>query len=308
MAQRYGGKFSPTPGETPGQTGGQTPPPRHPFHGKAPSRAGGRANAMFFVPLALVPRAFASDPTGLALSLGAFGLLLLAAWLTREGLRAEDAWAARKIARRPAIPRKIFGSALTGAGLFLAGIGPEAGFVPPAIFAVLGTVLHSAAFGLDPLRDKGMEGVDTFQQDRVARVIDEAEKHLTTMTEAIRRAGDRGLEARVDRFQSTVREMFRTVEEDPRDLTAARKYLVVYLLGARDATVKFADLYSRTRDISARADYEALLADLESNFSARTRALLLDDRSDLDVEIEVLRERLQREGVHPNGDMRNLGE
>ena len=42
---------------------------------------------------------------------------------------------------------------------------------------------------------------------------------------------------------------------------------------------------------------DALLDDLEQNFSARTRKMLLDDRSDLTVEIDVLRERLQREGV-----------
>ncbi|MBK1637280.1 5-bromo-4-chloroindolyl phosphate hydrolysis family protein [Rhodovulum adriaticum] len=296
MARRFGGKYSPTP-QAPA---GDTPPPRHPFHGKAPSRAGGRANVAFFVPLVLLPRAFTSDPTGLALALSAFGALILAAWLTREGLRAEDAWHARKIARRPAIPRKIFGSVLTGLGLFLAGFSPDGSLLPPLIYAVLGAGLHSLSFGLDPLTDKGMEGVDTFQQDRVARVIDEAEKHLAAMQQAIRRAGDRALEARVDRFQGTVREMFRTVEEDPRDLTAARKYLVVYLLGARDATIKFADFYGRTRDGAARRDYQTLLDDLEANFSARTRALLLDDRADLDVEIEVLRERLQREGVRPD--------
>ena len=51
--------------------------------------------------------------------------------------------------------------------------------------------------------------------------------------------------------------------------------------------------------MQARADYEALLTDLEQNFAARTQKLLLDDRSDLTVEIEVLRERLDREGVHP---------
>ena len=41
----------------------------------------------------------------------------------------------------------------------------------------------------------------------------------------------------------------------------------------------------------------ALLDDLETNFAARTRKSLLDDRSDLTVEIDVLRERLSREGV-----------
>ena len=38
------------------------------------------------------------------------------------------------------------------------------------------------------------------------------------------------------------------------------------------------------------------LDDLETNFASRTKSLLTNNRSDLDVEIGVLRERLQREG------------
>ena len=91
--------------------------------------------------------------------------------------------------------------------------------------------------------------------------------------------------------------MIRTVEEDPRDLTGARKFLGVYLMGARDATVKFVDLYRRSNNKAARASYEDLLGDLEKNFAARTEKMLLDDRSDMDIEIKVLRDRLQREGV-----------
>ena len=112
-------------------------------------------------------------------------------------------------------------------------------------------------------------------------------------------AVDPAMERRVDVFAATARKMFRMVESDPRDLTAARKYLTLYLMGARDATVKFADIYARNRDAAARADYEALLSDLEANFAGQTKALLADDRTDLTIEIEVLRERLQREGVKP---------
>jgi hypothetical protein len=117
------------------------------------------------------------------------------------------------------------------------------------------------------------------------------------MSEAILRARDRGLERRVAEFSHVARGLFRRVEEDPRDLTAVRRYLGVYLLGARDATVKFADLYSRSRDPGARAQYEALLEDLGQNFASRTEKMLIDDRSDMEIEIKVLRDRLGREGV-----------
>ena len=292
MARRYGGKFSPGDRNPAG-----VPRTGHPAAPVRRSKVGLRVNLLFLAPAPLVLTAFFRDPVGLAFNLGAFGILMLAAWLTREGLFAEEAYEARTVARRPAFPRKIAGSVLTGAGLFVAGFGAGQGPVNSAIFAVLGAALHLMAFGPDPLKDKGIEGVDSFQTDRVARAVDEAERHLAAMREAISRTGDRVLVGRVDRFQATARAMFRQVEQDPRDLTAARRYLGVYLLGARDATVKFADLYSRTGDRKARGDYEALLDDLEKEFAARTEKLLLDDRTNLDIEIEVLRERLARDGI-----------
>ena len=290
MAQRFGGKYSPDAPEH----GPDTPSE---FRGKTRTRVGGRANVLFFVPLPLAIRAFTGDASQLALNLIAFGTLILAAWLTREGLKAHEAYDARKVAKRPAFPRKIAASLLTGAALFIAGFASSGLGNTPIIFAALGTVLHSLAFGLDPLKDKGVEGIDAFQQSRVARAVDEAEEHLKAMKDAILRAKDRQMESRVERFATTVRDLARTVEEDPRDLAAARKYLGVYLLGARDATAKFADIYARTRDAQAKADYEALLTDLEQNFAARNKTMLLADRSDLDIEIDVLRERLAREGV-----------
>lgn len=284
MARRFGGKFSP---------GASAGPPE-----ARPRRAAARVNFLFVVPFVFVISAFRQPPVGLALDLAAFGLLILAAWLTREGLAAEAAYDARRVARRPAIPRKLFASVATGLGLAVGGLDP-ATFSPvnPAIFAAIGTALHFFAFGPDPLRDKGIEGESAFQTDRVARAVDEAERHLAAMREAIRRAGDPALVHRVERFSDTARAMFRAVEEDPRDLTRARRFLGVYLLGARDATVQFADLYSRTGNAEARADYEALLDDLEGSFAARTEKMLLDDKAGLDVEIEVLRERLAREGI-----------
>jgi len=287
MAQRYGGKFSP----------GTASHPRNP-DGMRRSRVGARVNFLFIAPVPMLLVAFQMEPTGLFLKFVAFGIMMLAAWLTKEGLVAEDAYHARRVAKKPAIPRKVFGSVLTGIGLALAGLNPETfSLLNPALYFILGTVLHFIAFGPDPLQDKGTEGMNEYQTDRVARVVDEAERHLAAMKDAIRRAQVPALERRVSDFVETARGMFRVVEEDPRDLTSARKFLGVYLLGARDATVKFADLYARSQNDEARTDYEALLDDLESSFARKTEKLLLDDKSSLDVEIEVLRDRLEREGV-----------
>ncbi len=267
------------------------------FHGARVDPVGARSNLLFLPPVVLAFTSLTAGATGLAVGLLGAASLTLGAWLLRDGLRAEADYDARRVSRRPAMPRKIFAAALAGIGAALAAFKGDPGIVAPLIYGVAAGALHLGAFGIDPLKNKGMAGIDTFQQDRVARVVDEAERYLAEMSDAVKRAGDRQVESRVERFQIRARELLRTVEEDPRDLTAARKFLGVYLMGARDASVKFADVYSRTRDTQARTDYMMLLTDLEETFGAKTKKLLLDTNSDLNIEIEVLRDRLQREGV-----------
>lgn len=291
MAQRYGGKYSPDGSEE------QAPAERPAFRGAQVDPVGGKSNILFIPAVVLVFTSLNGGALKLSLGLAAAGALVLAAWLLREGLRAEAAFNARKVARRPAFPRKIAASLLTGIGVGLATFRNEPGLIAPVLFGAVAAALHCAAFGIDPLRSKGMQGQDGFQRDRVAKAVQEAEAHLSAMATHARRAGDRQVMARVERFALTARDLFRTVEEDPRDLSGARRYLGVYLQGASDATEKYADLYLRAGDQASKAAYLTLLDDLEANFSARTQKMLLDDRSDLTVEIDVLKERLQREGI-----------
>ena len=283
MAQRISGPYSPGGGK------GLAPP--------AAPKPGFATTLLFFAPLPLALRAIGPDPVAMAQKLGALALLLLAAWLTREGVIAHRTYIARPVARRPAIPRKLFGAVITGAGLMLAMLGPGYDVVQAAIYGLAGAALHLAAFGLDPLQDKGMEGDTGFQSERAARAVAEGEKHLAAMQAAILTAQDRRLTEVVAGFAEQARALFARVEADPRDLTAARRYLGVYLEGARDATQKFAPLYARTRDDRLRSDYLALLADLEANFAARATQMLANDQTDFDIETEVLRDRLRRESA-----------
>ncbi|WP_121064398.1 5-bromo-4-chloroindolyl phosphate hydrolysis family protein [Chachezhania antarctica] len=292
MAQRFGGKYSPQGDDDPAMHEASA----NPYAGARVDPVGFKANFLFLPALPLLLMSLGSA-VSLFLAIIAAASLTLGNWLLREGLRAEAAYNDRRVARRPAFPRKMAASLLTGAGVAIAAYRFEPGLAGPLLYGVIATILHSAAFGIDPLRDKGMEGADSFQKTRVATAVGEAEEYLKAMKTAIETTGDRALVSRVERFQSTARQLFRTVEDDPRDLATARKYLTVYLMGARDATIKFADVWRRNRSTDARASYLALLDDLEKNFAARNKTLLLDDRSDLNIEIDVLRERLQREGV-----------
>lgn len=309
MARQFGGKYSPSGKDRP--AGGKTPTgstaPAGPdggarFRGRRAHNVNVAARALFAAPILLLfagmAEVFSGNPLGAAIELGAFALLIIGAVMLNEGLKAEAAFDNRTIAKPPAVPRKALAALLAGLGVALAWATNGAGGLFAGIaFGGMATAAHLAAFGLDPMKRKGFDGTNSFDSERAARAIDAAEVTVAEILTAAREIGDRHLEGRVERMVSHARDMFRAIEEDPRDLTRARRFLGVYLTGARDATRKFAALYTRRQDAEARSDFVALLDDLEASFRHQREALLDDDKVALDIEIDVLRERLQREGI-----------
>ena len=293
MAQKFGGKFSPA--------GGSTAADENPFRGQPATRVSTAARLLYLFPLPLLLAGIGAigRPFEMLVELGAFAGLMLAAWLTNDGLRAEAEYNARTVAKPPAIPRKIFAATLSGVSVAAACyVGLTSGqIVGSAVTGLVAAAAHILAFGIDPMKKKGLVGQDDYATERVASAVDRAEAIVKDLLDAARRIGDRQLEGRVERLAGAARDVFRTVEADPRDLPRARKFMTVYLTGARDATIKFAELYSRRRDGDARTKFETLLTDLETSFREHREVLMLEDRTDLDVEIEVLQERLEREGV-----------
>lgn len=297
MARRFGARFS--PGSGAGRDEGAPVPA--PFRNRPAARVSIRARLMFLWPLPLLFAGLGAIGRGAAgemvAELGGYLGLTLSAWLLNEGLRAEAAFEARAVAKPPAIPRKLFAAVLTGASVFAVGLlSAGDGIVSAAAFGLVGALAQLAAFGLDPMKKKGIEG-DDFTTERVARAIDQAEALVRDTVAAAARLGDRRLEGRVDRLADQAREVLRAIEADPRDLARSRSFIHVYLRGLRDATVKLADLLARRPDPVAQAQYEALVGELEQSFATQRAGLLEGNRTDLEVEIEVLRDRLQQDGL-----------
>ncbi|MBB5516000.1 hypothetical protein FHS89_002020 [Rubricella aquisinus] len=297
VGKRFGGQHS-----TGGATGSAPGASRWDAR---PVRRGSKGAKLLYV--APIPLFFAGlgevmqgDPLGILAELGGFAALMAGAWFVNEGVKAEQAFEARSVAKPPRFPRKLFGGVVIGAGVgFAAAFGWGIGILSGAVLGGLALSTSVLAFELDPMRAKGLEAHSEFDRERVANAVDRAEGLLDELLEAANRIRDRALIGRVERLAAAARDVIRAVEDDPRDLPRARKFLGLYLTGARDATIKFADIWTRSRDAQARADYECLLDDLETSFRAHREKLMIEDRSDLDIEIDVLRHRLQQEGLMP---------
>lgn len=289
-AQRFGGAHSP---------GGKTKTPEAPTP-PAPKSGNFWSRAMFFAPAPLIFSIYGEilrgDPFGIAVELAAGAVLLLAAESLREGLKAEAAWHARASASRPAIPRKIIASLLTalGVGVLAAGpwgLGPLAG----ATYGILAGAVHAAAFGIDPLRAKGLAAARGGDAKRATEALAEAEALIADTLAAARRLGDQGLADRVRALCAAARPVLVQIEQDPRDLHRARRFLSITLTGARDATVKYARLGVEDPDL--RAAFVSLLTQLETSFAKQSARLTADDRAELEIEIEVLSDRLRQDGA-----------
>ena len=137
MAKRFGGTYSPGGDPRPADQRSEAPSVKRVVQ-KRLNPVGARVNLLFAMPFLWAFSAFFRDPAGLAQHLGVFALLMLSAWLTREGVIAQDAYDQRRVARRPAIPRKLFAAVTMGLGLGLAGWGSAWGLVTPIILGVLG--------------------------------------------------------------------------------------------------------------------------------------------------------------------------
>ena len=80
MAQRFGGKYSPQPRDRPASRARPVPAER-----KA-ARGSGAPTVLFLTAFLFLFPAFGDGPREMLLGLAAGGLLILSAWLTREGL------------------------------------------------------------------------------------------------------------------------------------------------------------------------------------------------------------------------------
>lgn len=261
-----------------------------------------RVLGLYIAPSALLLPGLAAllsaDIPGVARFIGAWALLIFAARLTGQGLTAEAAYDAREIAKPPAFPRKLVAAALFGLIVFgLTWVEVDAGLLAAVFYGALAGGAHVLCFGPDPMKAKGLDGVSGAAFEQAAAKIEQAERLVAETVEAAGRLRDDALEARIDTLAYAARDILREIQRDPRDLRRARRFLAVHLVGLREATVKFAEARAKGAAADLRAKYTLLLDDLEASFAKQRETLLMDDKVDLEVEIEVLRDRLRQEGA-----------
>ena len=228
-----------------------------------------------------------------------FITMLAGAWTVRKGLFYQAEAASRKWNRSTRLPWKVTGSILVAvstavASLFVVG--------QPLIIAI-GTGVGALAgcllcYGVDPQYSDpeavSRLGVTT---DEVVEALEEADAKISNIEIAARGIHELELKNRLNRITAKARDILDVVEEDPRDLRRARKFLKVYLEGTEKVTQGYVKMHPNTQDAKLDDNFRNVLKTIEDVFNEQHDKLLENDVLDLDIQIEVLQAQLKHEGV-----------
>ncbi|RUM75125.1 MAG: hypothetical protein DSZ11_02800, partial [Sulfurovum sp.] len=88
-------------------------------------------------------------------------------------------------------------------------------------------------------------------------------------------------------------EIINTIEEDPKDLRVARKFIIVYIDGIKKVTKSYTAMDEEEITDETKEKLSNLLIDVEERFDKEIQRLKKNNQFDLDVHIEVLQEQIK---------------
>jgi len=235
----------------------------------------------------------------LILAVSALGLIWIAAWFLQQGAKFEWEARRRKWARPTRVPWRFSVAVFAAAGAlivdsFIIGHNLLVGLLT-AIGAFAGVIM---AYGFDPQYDKNRDvsrfGVTT---EEIIEALEEAENNLGQIESSAADISNSELKIRLGRIVDKTRGVLSLIEEDPKDLRRARKFLKVYLTGANNVTKQYARAHKQQDNQVLEQNFRNVLESIENVIEEQHSKLLENDVLDLDVKIEVLEAQLKHEGI-----------
>ena len=186
--------------------------------------------------------------------------------------------------------------------MFVGGLGATSAGLPLSLlFGALAGAACALAYGMDPAKDKGLAPELArkagFSTEQVIEALTEAEGKLRQIEQLAGSLHNRELTARLNRIVAQGRAVLAQIEKDPSDLRRARRFLVTYLDGTRDVVRKYQAQQGDLADTALAENFRHVLDTIERVFAEQEDVLKRNETMDLEVQIEVLRTQLEREGV-----------
>ncbi|GJM07879.1 MAG: hypothetical protein DHS20C11_01550 [Lysobacteraceae bacterium] len=259
------------------------------------------ALALFILPLPLMAVALGALTSGDYLRLLYSGVGLagyyLAGMLVRRSHRDVAETRGRKFVPESPTPFKTLASLLAGAATVFTALTMTDYSLAHSVLLGMGTAAGVLfTYGLDPRRTKiNISDLEVAKQ--AAETLAAAESRIIAIEKANARIDCPELTDRLDTICIRGREILDILEDNPKDIRRARKFMNTYLEGAESVIERYAATSRHGQSQELDANFRNVLSTIETVFVEQKQKLLERDRTDLDVQIEVLTTQMEREGV-----------
>lgn len=269
---------------------------------QAPRLKPPRMLLLWLATLPLVPAVFVSLIAGRLESFAAdalaFVLFILAAVLTRRAYLGTTRRSQRQFSRRFSLPGLNLAGGLIGlataiTAIFGAGYAPAIGLA----FALIATTGFFLTYGMQPWWQGGRLAATDHASALVADALAEAENRLIHIERAAGVLGNHELRERLTRIAALGRDILAQIAERPSDLSRARRFLTTFLEGAEQVSNGYARTHRQADSQALEQRFRAVLVTIEDQFTHQRQRLAQADVTDLDIQIEVLQQQLEQEGM-----------
>ena len=250
---------------------------------------------LFLIPMfaSTIVSLFNSNYSSMVSKLIAFALLYGSINLINRGLLEEYNYNKAKITKAPRIKFKTLGAIGLGAtALFLAVMVDHLTVLNTIALPILATAGSIVYYGKDPSRDKIPTNTGVNYEKLLAE-LSQAEDKIKAIENTKDKIEDLELKDAIDKATIKAKDILTTIEEDPKDIRVARKFMVVYLDGVKDVVDKYNSIENHILDDSYRVRLIELLNDASSRFNKELDRLKSNEVFDLDVQIDSLKQQLK---------------
>jgi 5-bromo-4-chloroindolyl phosphate hydrolysis protein len=243
--------------------------------------------------------ALAGGRLAAALAAGAgFALIGVGAWLNRRGMLEELVAPERRFTRTLRPPHKYLAALAVGLGTTVAAYGAAGqGLLVSLTFGALAVLGFHLTYRLPaPRAALGLTRREVTDKT-LQKALAQAEGRILAIEKTALSVGNAELEQRLARIASKGRAVLEIIVERPVERFRARKFLNVYLEGAERVAGRYVKTHRLARGRALEQNFRNALIEIEQVFDRQLARLAEHDVFDLDVQIEVLRKQLEREGI-----------
>jgi len=239
------------------------------------------------------------DFTGIIVNGISYTLFLFGASFARRGFWIELEYKKSILTKAPKIRYKSISSVIiAGATLFTSYFATANGLFLSILLGLVAFVGFYLYYGLDPRVDKIGELDIGVNAEDVIEITSKAKERIENIEKLKHKISDIEVNSKLDGIIKETQNVINAVEENPNDLSRARKFFNVYLHRTEKITAEYAsNVKNSTIDTKMKANYLHLLETVEKTIEQQKERLNEDDITRLDVQIEALTKQLKNEGV-----------